>query len=87
MGRRGYSGWEWPFFVLLEVADCFCEIGLHPLIGLQPEKLGAKSQTSRLDSFDSCNLRNTTRIALWHSSCGLLRASVLGSTQAAAPEQ
>lgn len=30
--RRSFSGWEWLFFALLEVAGHFCEIGLHPLL-------------------------------------------------------
>lgn len=85
LGEEERLRWVGTAFLCPAGGCCrFCEIGLHPLIGVQPVKLGAKSQTSRLDSFDSCNLRSTTRIALWHSSCGLLRASVLGSKQAAA---
>lgn len=66
--RRNFAevtrGWERPFFILLGVAGHFCKISLHPLFGVQPEKLGAKSQTSRLDSFASCNSRNTRSIAI-----------------------
>lgn len=88
VGAKAMCGWEWPFFVLLGLAGHFCKIGLHPLIGVQQAKLGAKSQIPRLDNFDSCNLRNTRRsISLWHSSYGLLSGSVLGSKQAAALQQ